>query len=211
MLRGERRDRDAALPLRDSGLGDVNERGERTLRESEKLPGKSDPAPCHDSSLGGGHADKLLLSPIAVKAKFHGRNYTAYIGLYPQVEEAPIVSNVARHPVAEMIEAKLVTLGKKQAWLGQRVADIEGRANPYSQPSVNGWLDTIEDKRPGLIFNIEKALEMKPGHLSRHLGYLPLDSKPVRTIDELLEAEGVSVDVRDVIRSAIATARKGGR
>jgi hypothetical protein len=107
-----------------------------------------------------------------------------------------------------MIEARLAELGKKQAWLGQEVAAIEDRDNPYSQASVSGWLDTIEDKRPALLFNIEKALGVKPGHLTRHLGFVPVDTKPAKTVRELLQAEGFDEYAIDLIDGTVQNARR---
>lgn len=123
-----------------------------------------------------------------------------------------MASDTRRHPIAQAVEDTLNRLGRSQAWLGQEVARIEGRPNPYTQASVSGWLDRMADQPPGRVFAIEQALGMRPGRLSRPLGYLPADARPARSPEDLLaEDDRINPAVLPVILSAIEAARQGGR
>lgn len=110
-----------------------------------------------------------------------------------------------------MIADALRSADKTQGWLGMQVAEREGRDNPYTQASVSGWLDRIEEQPPARVFYIEAVLGMKAGHLSRRLGYLPVDAKPARSVEDALEADDSIPDALvHVILGAVREARKGG-
>ena len=47
-----------------------------------------------------------------------------------------------------------------------------------TQSSVSGWINGKYEPAAGTVFTIERALDMEPGHLSRPLGYLPVDAAP---------------------------------
>lgn len=79
---------------------------------------------------------------------------------------------------------------RTQAWLGMRVAEIEERPEgPYSQPTAGDWLRRPEIQPPSRIFAIERALDLPPGTLSRPLGYLPVDARPVLTVEDAINAD----------------------
>ena len=50
-----------------------------------------------------------------------------------------------------------------------------------TQSSVSGWINGRYEPSAETVFAVERALELEPGHLSRPLGYLPVDaaSRPV--------------------------------
>ncbi len=100
-----------------------------------------------------------------------------------------------RHPVAVLILDALERRHENQATLGVRVAELEGRPSVYAQPSVSGWLDSIDKQPPSRIFLIEQALGCKPGAISRHLGYLPVEAKAVRTVPDALAADARLDDI----------------
>lgn len=45
-----------------------------------------------------------------------------------------------------------------------------------TQPAVSAWTRADAEPAPSTVFALERALELPPGHLSRLLGYLPLDA-----------------------------------
>lgn len=100
-----------------------------------------------------------------------------------------LASEGRRHPVAAVIEQALRRLDRSQGWLGAEVARIEGRENPYSQATVSQWLDRITEQLPGRVFAIEEVCDMKPGSLSRQLGFLPVDARPVKSVGEAIDAD----------------------
>lgn len=47
-----------------------------------------------------------------------------------------------------------------------------------TQSSVSGWINGKYEPAAATVFRIERALALEPGHLSRPLGYLPLEAAP---------------------------------
>lgn len=45
-----------------------------------------------------------------------------------------------------------------------------------TQPAVSAWTRADAEPAPETVFALERALDLPPGHLSRLLGYLPLDA-----------------------------------
>lgn len=45
-----------------------------------------------------------------------------------------------------------------------------------TQSSVSGWINGKYEPAAATVFRIEQALALEPGHLSRPLGYLPVDA-----------------------------------
>lgn len=91
--------------------------------------------------------------------------------------------------IGERVRSALSDAGHGQAWLGQEVARIEGRSEPYSQGRVSQWLAEIERQPPARVFAIEEALEMPAGALSRLLGYLPASAVPAMSVPAAIEAD----------------------
>jgi transcriptional regulator with XRE-family HTH domain len=59
-----------------------------------------------------------------------------------------------------------------------------------SQGSVSGWVGGEYEPLPDVVFAIESKLDLPPGHLSRHLGYVPLDAAvPSITLEEAVLAD----------------------
>lgn len=78
-------------------------------------------------------------------------------------------------------------------WLGKEVARIEGRAQPYAQPTVSGHWFTVAPPDPETVFAIERALLLRPGTLSRILGYVPASARSSRSVrDAIAEDPGLS-------------------
>lgn len=83
-----------------------------------------------------------------------------------------------------------------RAELGQRVAEIEGKDRAHSATAVGNWIKGDDISSPDRVFAIEQALRVKPGTLSKELGYLPLSARPVRTVLAAIEADN-ALDNRD--------------
>lgn len=64
--------------------------------------------------------------------------------------------------LAEALQVRGVT----QAQLGQQIGRI-------TQSAISQWRSGEAEPNPETVFKVEKALDLPPGHLSRHLGYLP--------------------------------------
>jgi transcriptional regulator with XRE-family HTH domain len=56
--------------------------------------------------------------------------------------------------------------------------------------TVSTWLGG-GGARPEQVFAVERALNLPPGHLSRHLGYVPVTDRPVVDVAEAIEAAGL--------------------
>lgn len=77
-------------------------------------------------------------------------------------------------------------------------AELGARLNNMRQPSISAW-KSGEALPPDVetVFRIEAALTLQPGHLSRYLGFMPVDgmvrASTVRDavmVDELLSESG---------------------
>lgn len=57
-----------------------------------------------------------------------------------------------------------------------------------TRASVNDWCQGRAVPRPATVFAIERALDVKPGTLSRLLGYLPLEAEdcPPVTVPQVI-------------------------
>lgn len=67
------------------------------------------------------------------------------------------------------------------------VSQIElGELLGVGQPTIANWLSGIREPRHEYVFAVEKALSVRPGQLSRFLGYLPPEA--VRTVVDTLRA-----------------------
>lgn len=75
-----------------------------------------------------------------------------------------------------------------QTELAAEVGRDLGR-KPLSQPWVSEIRRGIKEPTVDVAFAIERVLGAKPGQLSRHLGYLPLDAKASTTVRSAIEAD----------------------
>ena len=60
---------------------------------------------------------------------------------------------------------------------GMKQGDL-ARLLGTTQSSVSGWINGKYEPAAGTVFTIERTMDMEPGHLSRPLGYLPVDATP---------------------------------
>lgn len=71
------------------------------------------------------------------------------------------------------------------------------RALGVSPQLVSDWKRGRRTPSPDQLFAIERALDVEPGRLSRHLGYVPADA-------EAAAVEGLLTDVRTRVRAQTA-------
>lgn len=76
------------------------------------------------------------------------------------------------------MRAALNEANRKQSWLGAEISRIEGLATPVAQPMIARYLSGEATPEPRRVFAIEQALELRPGSLSRLLGYVPAGAVP---------------------------------
>lgn len=94
-----------------------------------------------------------------------------------------------RQQLGAAIKDALEERGESQSWLGREVGRILGRPDPYSQAIVSTWVLGDRLPEPAQVFAIEQALGLRPGFLSRHLGYLPVDHRPAVTVEDAVETD----------------------
>jgi transcriptional regulator with XRE-family HTH domain len=70
-----------------------------------------------------------------------------------------------------------------------------------TQSSISGWINGKYEPAAGTVFGIERALALEPGHLSRPLGYLPVDavSTPVGVESAILQSAELDDDEKDAL------------
>jgi transcriptional regulator with XRE-family HTH domain len=70
-----------------------------------------------------------------------------------------------------------------------------------TQSSVSGWINAKYEPAATTVFRIEQALALEPGHLSRPLGYLPVDgvAPPVGLEGAILQSDDLEDDEKDVL------------
>jgi hypothetical protein len=107
-------------------------------------------------------------------------------------------SDEQRRAFGRALRQRLEDLGRSRAWLGQQVAELElgEGARAYTASAVTMWVNGDTEPTRPKVWAIEQALDTRPGALSRLLGYLPIDARPVASvpaaieIDPRLDAEG---------------------
>src|SRR5687768_11088382 len=115
--------------------------------------------------------------------------------------ESPTVPT-AEQELGQAIQRELESSGRSQSWLGGEVARIEGRDEPYSQSAVSYWLSAKYVPSPTQVFAIEEALSLRPGTLSRIVGYLPASSRSVRSVGDAIDTDPrLTANGRRIVRA----------
>lgn len=96
-----------------------------------------------------------------------------------------------------------------------------GRYADVSASMISHWSTGRNTPAPSQVFALEKGMKLKPGELSRHLGYLPLEaagavircsvSEAVRTDDDLALDPQLADALLEIYRRFVAMARGSGR
>lgn len=55
-----------------------------------------------------------------------------------------------------------------------------------SRAALQQWLAGTHEAKRAKVFLLEEVLDLRPGSLSQHLGYLPLNARPVVTVEEAI-------------------------
>jgi transcriptional regulator with XRE-family HTH domain len=74
----------------------------------------------------------------------------------------------ARQRFGRLLAEALKGQGLKQDDLAARLG--------ATQPSVSGWINGRYEPAADTVFAVERTLGLEPGHLSRPLGYLPVEA-----------------------------------
>ncbi len=64
-----------------------------------------------------------------------------------------------------------------------------GRALGIGQSTISAWVADRATPSHAVVFRVEEALEVEPGSLSRHLGYLPLDGTQPSTVLDCIDVD----------------------
>jgi len=83
---------------------------------------------------------------------------------------------------ANALRDRLADSGMTQAELGSRLKGM-------SQTTVSHWVAGNRVPSPMQVFEIERALRLEPGDLSRHLGFLPNSAVPTMTVEEAVSSD----------------------
>jgi transcriptional regulator with XRE-family HTH domain len=103
------------------------------------------------------------------------------------IEEPEVMADEERRRAfgEALIEARLA----RRLTQGELVARLGGGTSS----KVSEWEHGISEPRPHTVFAIEKALEVYPGSLARHLGYVPLEGAGC-TLDAIVSADSTLPD-----------------
>lgn len=86
----------------------------------------------------------------------------------------------------EAARAALMAKGVTLAQLAEAMTEL---GNKTSQPQLSQWINGKHEPPRRMVFAMERALRLRPGALSRTLGYLPILAKPVTTVLDAIEAD----------------------
>ena len=96
-----------------------------------------------------------------------------------------------RRAFGRALRQRLEDLGHSRAWLGAEVARLElgEGSRAYTASAVTMWVNGETEPTRPKVWAIEAALGARPGGLSRLLGYLPLEARPVMTVPAAIDAD----------------------
>ena len=96
---------------------------------------------------------------------------------------------------------------------GMKQEDLAGLLGT-TQSSVSGWINGKYEPAATTVFRIEQVLALEPGHLSRPLGYLPVDavSMPAGLAVAILQSADLDDDAKEVLLALyhVLAERRGG-
>jgi transcriptional regulator with XRE-family HTH domain len=106
----------------------------------------------------------------------------------------------------DALKAALIASGVTHEQLAARVTGLLGES--VTPASVSNWVNGKNEPTRVRMFAIEQTLDLRPGSLSRHLGYLPVDARPARTVKDLLDEDPkIGPELRAVVLAAYQAAR----
>jgi transcriptional regulator with XRE-family HTH domain len=101
-------------------------------------------------------------------------------------------------PLAERRKAFGAALGEALQVRGLTQAQLGQQLGGITQSAISQWRSGDVDPGPETVFKVEKALDLPPGHLSRHLGYLPpsAENKTSLTTEDMLINDPLLDDIQ---------------
>ncbi len=104
------------------------------------------------------------------------------------------------HAFADALRETLRLRGMRQEDLAQTIG--------LKQATISGWITGASVPASDVVFAVERALDLRPGALSRHLGYLPVDAvKNVATVrSAIIDDEGLTADQKAMLLAAYESA-----
>lgn len=97
----------------------------------------------------------------------------------------------------------------RQADLAERLTSDLGQK--VTQANVSQWVNGDHEPPRRMVFAIERCLDLKPGALSRVLGYLPVNARAVTTVEDALAADPrLSPEAQSLLRATYREAARRG-
>lgn len=92
------------------------------------------------------------------------------------------------------------------AMMGVRQSDLAGHVG-LSPDAVAKWLSGTTEPQPRTVFAVERYLELAPGELSRHLGYVPVGEPPA-VLDAIERDPRLTPEARTILIGTYRSARR---
>lgn len=100
--------------------------------------------------------------------------------------------------------------GRQLAWLGAEIARDLDLPAPITRSAVAQWVEGTTEPTRDKVFAAERVLGLKPGTLSRLLGYLPVEAKQaVSVLDAVDNDSRLSPDAKRILRAVYREATSG--
>lgn len=107
----------------------------------------------------------------------------------------------------EAVQAALMARNLRQTDLAARLSEHLGRK--ITQANVSQWVTGEHEPKRAMVFAMEEVLDLKPGALSRVLGYLPLTARSITTVEEAIAADSaIAPEMRSVLLAAYREAAR---
>lgn len=110
-----------------------------------------------------------------------------------------------RQAFAEALRRQLV--GRSRDDLARQITKLSGEST--SAQAMGHWLTGAAEPTRAKVYALEKVLAMKPGALSRLLGYLPVEAQAARTVAQAIESDpALTEDQRKMLLAAYRAATR---
>ena len=107
-----------------------------------------------------------------------------------------------------LVMGRLAELGQPQRWLGEEIGAHLG-VKAVAQTTVSSWLSATTNPGAEQVFAMEVVLGFRPGQLSRHLGYLPVDARhEAPTTEGAIRNEPIPQAAQRALLAALREMRK---
>jgi transcriptional regulator with XRE-family HTH domain len=83
---------------------------------------------------------------------------------------------------------------------GMSQQELAERLGLNSQSVISQWISSTHEPSPTRVFAVERHLDLRPGQLSRLLGYLPVDAVPALDVPSAVSADpGLSDQQKEAV------------